>query len=327
MTKPHRKWLLLLLVLPLVATGIAVLWPGEKEPKCQGKTLSEWLLYADDIKWPPHSTADAFEDIAGPKAKEAAVAVRAMASEAVPALLKWFEYKPSAVRTNICWAVWKLQPSPRTRRNRIYQKLIFGQGLIRSELARAGFLMLGPAAAPAVPKLAQIIEEDADPLRRRQAMVILISLGDAGAPPLLRALTNKANPDRMIVLLNIGTPHRASASTTSAIPVLVQCLADKNPQTVINAAIRLESLASQPEIVIPALTNALGGTNIFTQTHIIRAIAAFESRATDAVPALLPLLQSPLPVIPREATNALRKISPDVLLTNQFSTGQPPAPR
>jgi len=322
MTKPARKCCIALLIL---AISIPLLWPGDKEPEYGGKSLSEWLLYADDIK-PIPSTTDDFDDIAGPRAKEAAVAVRAMSSAAVPLLLRWFEYKPGALRTNVCWAAWKLRLSPKMHQNRIYQKLIFGEGLIHASLVPAGFRMLGPTAAPAVPRLGEIMEQDADLLRRRQAMVILMSLGDAGLPPLLRAMTNQANPDRQIILFSIGAPHRESVSTTSAIPALVQCLAD--PQMENAALTRLKDLAVQPDIVIPALTNALAGVSpkpqqvinsnllagpLLTQVHIIHALAAYESRATSAVPSLLPLLQSPLPTLRYETTNALRKIAPEVL--------------
>jgi len=223
------------------------------------------------------------------------------------------------LRTNIYWVVWKLNLPLKIRSSRIYQRLIFGEATLRLSLVPKGFLMLGPTSAPVVPGLAAVMEHDKDPFRRRQAMLILLSIGEAASAPLVEAMTNHTTPDRTQILLNMTAIQRLGAGATSAVPALIQCLAENNPMVSIAASDALGKLATQPEIVIPALTNALEGTNYFVQFHIIRAIAQFGSRATNAVPTLLSLSQSRPrtfhDIIPREATNALRRIAPEVLST------------
>ena len=80
----RRRILLLLAGCALVAFVLILLWPCEREPSYQGKSLSEWLfLYV----------AQNGQDT--PQAASATVAVQGIGTNALPFLLEWLEYEPS----------------------------------------------------------------------------------------------------------------------------------------------------------------------------------------------------------------------------------------
>src|SRR5436309_742986 len=64
----------------------AVVWPWEREPEYNGRKLSEWLARADCVGAPDRGTI------------EAEGAVRCIGRDAVPLLLRWISYEPSAAR-------------------------------------------------------------------------------------------------------------------------------------------------------------------------------------------------------------------------------------
>jgi len=313
---PVRKRALIVSASAIAVAIIAALfWPGPKEPEYEGKKLSEWLLYADDLRL--RFPDEDFEDASGPHTKEAAKAIRAIGTNAAPVLLNWFNYRPNALRMNICWLARKLPA--KVRQNKTFGRLVIGEGLLRAGLVYNGFFILGPASAGAVPELVNIMENDRDGGKRRGATQILMRIGDVGMLPLLRAMTNQANPNRFLILsLNARFYHYRSGPT-SAIPSLVQCLADEDPQVVMAAADHLGNVAlDQPDVVVPALTNALAGTNTSQQVQVMRAISKFGSRGSAAVPVLLPMYDSTNSVVSRQAGVTLRFVDPEALSVHQM---------
>src|SRR5690348_12098163 len=80
----RRRLLLLLTGAVLIASLLVFLWPerGPKEPRYQGKSLSEWIARAVPIPRAPSMHADAEE------------AIRHMGTNALPCLLQWLDYQP-----------------------------------------------------------------------------------------------------------------------------------------------------------------------------------------------------------------------------------------
>src|SRR5690242_3243308 len=70
----RRLWIGLAAVTVVAIVAVAV-WPGDREPEYQGKKLSEWLAMQHE-----HPA-------------EAARAVRAIGTNAIPFLLRWADYR------------------------------------------------------------------------------------------------------------------------------------------------------------------------------------------------------------------------------------------
>src|SRR5436190_21954088 len=87
----RRLILFLLSAFALAAILTALLWPRDREPQYQGKSLSQWLeVYSRD--------AD----------PTAAAAVHEIGTNAVPWLLKWIRYERSDWREKVGAAIGKL---------------------------------------------------------------------------------------------------------------------------------------------------------------------------------------------------------------------------
>src|SRR5690242_9922901 len=71
----RRRWIVGLVAIAVVVLVAVAVWPGEREPEYQGKKLSEWLEMQE--KYPA----------------EAAHAVRAIGTDAVPFLVRWADYR------------------------------------------------------------------------------------------------------------------------------------------------------------------------------------------------------------------------------------------
>src|SRR5262245_12996976 len=79
-TVKRRRVILLVIGALLIAIAVVILWPREKEPEYQGKTLTEWLdIYEGGV----------IGYIKDPERQEAADALRNIGTNALPWLIKW----------------------------------------------------------------------------------------------------------------------------------------------------------------------------------------------------------------------------------------------
>jgi HEAT repeat protein len=98
-----------------------------------------------------------------------------------------------------------------------------------------------------------------------------------------------------------------------AVPVLVAHLRAENPHVAVQVALTLGRLGLEPDVVVPALTNALRSANRGIRQCAAHGLGDFGDKAKAAVPALVRTLDDPWPKARLFATNALQKISPEVL--------------
>jgi len=91
------------------------------------------------------------------------------------------------------------------------------------------FDMVGAGAGPAIPDLVRIME-DPGSTRNLRLMAIhsLHSIGKDAVPPLLAALTNQAQLDRVYVAFDLSEMRDLGTNTTPVIRVLVQNLGNKD---------------------------------------------------------------------------------------------------
>jgi len=142
--------------------------------------------------------------------------------------------------------------------------------------AYQGFLLLGQDARPAVPELVQIFEADPGTVSAAVIAEIIFSIGpgaDDAAPALVRAAT-----------LCTNAVSRA------------------------NGIHALGALRNHPEIVVPALTNALQDPWFAIRFNAIQALGNFGTNARPALPALTNMLSDPDALVRLTAANTLRKL-------------------
>ena len=127
----------------------AIVWPREREPSFQGKTLSEWLkLYAESVEAIRLEEKEhVFQHAAGThpvRKREAEEAVGRIGTNALPWMIRKIGYERSDLSWNFETASWTLRGwisrkpffvSPRHTREDI-----------EAELALYGFYILGPRA-------------------------------------------------------------------------------------------------------------------------------------------------------------------------------------
>src|SRR5258708_7604582 len=85
----------------VLAFAAVLLWPREREPRYNGRALSEWLVRCDASVWPEEmgnvSSAlpnEQTDKAASERQDEANNAVRRIGTKALPCLVKWISYHP-----------------------------------------------------------------------------------------------------------------------------------------------------------------------------------------------------------------------------------------
>jgi HEAT repeat protein len=280
---------------------MVALWPGERdpEPKYQWKKLSEWL---DD--WYLNN-------------EQATVAIQQIGTNALPWLLKTISYEPSENRKKQLALIKKLPLKP--FRGRI-ENFIEGGREDRALSSIDGFRALGRTAAPAVAELARLMNGTNRVAGR--AIMALAAIGEEGLPALQVPLRDERHPMHRVVYYFVAEEYKNMNCASNAVPMLLGCLKDPDAQVVAGAASKLGYVGLEPGVCVPALTNLLQHTNHSVQTCAIDSLGRFGSDSRSASTVLAAYLSDPDRDIRLRATNALRKIAPEVL-TNGVANGSP----
>jgi len=176
------------------------------------------------------------------------------------------------------------------------------------------FEMLGADASPAVPELVRIMKEAKGERIRERAMYALAYIGKDGLPPLLEVLGDPNNADRRNAAFAIAILRGQGAVLKPAVPLLVKSLEDTDRNVSTAGAMILGELGLEPEIAVPALTNCLKSTDWCLCDEAVSALGEFGDGARRAIPALVVALGDPDESVRYSATNALKKIAPEVLM-------------
>lgn len=286
--------------LVLVALFLAATLAGylliPREPTYEGKSLGKW------IEPFCQQTMTGIEAPGGQvnfeKLQPSRRAVAAMGTNALPFLIARLNHQESAIHR-------KLRVFLKNQKVITYQLDAPQVEHIRAIRALAN---LGPLAQSAVPALTAHFR---DPLLAPHASYALIALGEEGVKALMQERTNlapmlrmqidggllaygmngeQATNDTVVRALTLGLSAIAadkSAITRSAaisrlsmmgsrasnaVPVLIAVLAEQNPmlQQMVNHT--LGSIREPAELVIPALTNQLGGRDFATRAAAAAAL-------------------------------------------------------
>jgi len=292
----------------MLLLGVAVLFLilSPKEPKYQGRTLSQWLVSYD-----PAATPEA--------RREPEEAILHIGTNGLPLLLQWIRSQDPDRLSQIRRAarfrrVVNSMPIPATLRKRLLED----QRWLRFKRATDALAALGPVAAPAIPELTHLLNSTNDDFVNKAAFV-LPHLGPDALPPLMAVLTNIPVPTRSIIAARYM--HYLGTNAAPAVPVLVKCIDDPDFGLRQFALYSLGELRLNPDLVVPALD-----LRIFTMQQkaidedaevfiwiASSALAKFGPQAASAVPTLLTCLTNHSAHVRKAATNALLKIAPEVL--------------
>ena len=283
-------WLQLLVVLGLVLAGLVLWLKIPREPSVDGRTLTEWLQAR---RYPPDDSS------------EVSNAVCKIGPQAVPFLLAKLHAKSPA---------WMLK----LRRTRLGERLPYhwlDPALQKHEEAEFGICCLGTQAVSAIPELSRMFF---DTNGHGPGGFTLGRIGLEARPVLLSALTNASALIRLNGVIGLmATREMALASETNVRPLIHQPDLQLATATVFHSMMRLPG-ARGLTVAIEALHDSrppiqhigLIGLQLFVKTN-----------RTSALPAIIPLLESPDPMVRKTATNLFQELSSPAELHQGEATG------
>jgi hypothetical protein len=255
-----------------------------REPAYKGRSLSEWLQEYDRP----------FLDFGIPLGNdpEADPALRHFGARALPYLAEMAESKRDYIRIR----------------------------------AYCGFEALGKAATPVIPLLAKSVNEPY-PIGEL-AIGAIARTGLDGLETLTNALSHGDSRTRANIALvlgyygNLGSekqPYHFSdlSSEESAVarqlivPILLTFTSDSDPQVANHAIWSLSMIREQPEVVIPRLIELLKSPLERTRLYALNALHRYGSKARNAVPGVVKLLDDSDRQIRNDAKSALKTIDPE----------------
>jgi hypothetical protein len=287
-----------MLVFGLMAAGVVafLVWPGEREPEYKGKKLSEWLRLHQATRGTP---AD----------REAISALEHIGTNAIPMMLEWLRYEPSA-GTKAVYAFADRLPH-RLASNRIVRRLSGLDKFERARMAEATLCHLGPEATRSV--IPELVRMMANPsiLVSLRAICALPTFGKEVLGPMLTAVSNTNHPQRCVIADMIPCIRGLGTNGDLAVPVLLECIRDRDSALAESALESLGKLGRKPQIVVPVLIDFLMNTNMAIRYKAIEALAGFGTNAQPAVPALFKLLEDKNGLMQFVANRTLMQVSPD----------------
>lgn len=283
----------------LVAICVIAFWPGEAQPEHEGKKLSQWLTlqYA--------------------RPQDATKAVRAIGTNGLPFLIKRMEYEFPAWRINLLRAVKKLPDW--TQNAWINGHVIFPTDVWnRSAEALFAFRLLGTEASPAVPELARLMHDKPENFRAANALAYIG--GRNAVVALLMAMKDKVTSDNRRMLIMSAMQHLSynGAELTEATPAFIEYLQSTNQYVASLAAFTLGHFKLEPQLSVPELSNAVLSLNFRVRRNSIQALGEFGSAAMPAIDVVSNALFDSDSHIRDVATNAVLRIAPQMLGTNEI---------
>jgi HEAT repeats len=324
------------LVLGIAGLIVGVVYlASPREPTYEGKTLSEWIA--------PFclQTANGLDVPLGPKhlkeLEPVRNAVRQIGTNALPFLIARLNHRESALHREAREFLAKKQ----------YAALRLTSPYVSKIRAIRALANLGTAAGPAIPSLTLQL---ADMTLSGHAAYALSGMGAEGLRALVEQYTNVPMPLRMGIAVRILDPdnrwedvtffsismrneaHRARTNQTPA-DILIEgfLLIAKDVKSPFRVP-AIEGVGIYGPLAsnaVPALLPILNDQSPFVCQAAIRALGDIRSQPDVVVPALSDLLTSPHPGTPAAAALALRAFGYDVPIPSQTQVPRvihPPRP-
>ncbi len=275
----RRILLVLLAAAVVVAASWLLLTPSE--PTYQGKPLTHWL---------------------DGRPEEITAAVNQIGPNAIPTLLRLLNTHDSKI---------KLKLLQLAQKQHLIKVALQPTDFRRFE-AKFAFTILGPRAQPALPALLKIYREHRpgfydDP---RGIAEIFASMGPAAAAAVPTLAQSTTDPDLIIRCSAIQTLGSIHSRPDITVPALTASLRDPSEYVRTLAAIILADFGSDACSAIPELTKTLSDPYVSVRNAVAVSLGKFGTNAQSAVPELTKALADPSPNVKHEAAIALQKINP-----------------
>jgi hypothetical protein len=299
--KHLRFKIILLLALLIVGVAVTLFYSGE--PAVDGERLSHWLregreqIVSDSLLHNKHIE------------NEADRAVRKIGERAIPVLLAklcsqdltWWDSMAEWVDDKIDVSLPK--PAHEAKNDRLD--------------AMYGFQILGTQAVAAIPELTRMLYQTNFSSHAGHA------LGHIGrdATPAIRAALVGGNS--RVQFGALSSTYWSQDIGTNVLSEMKTLLRSQDERTAALAVLRLRSFLSTQEYM--DLVTQVPGTNHFRiQRLALNQMILTKTNLTEAVPGVLPLLESADTVVRVLATNALIVIAPAIAFTHGIDTNPPP---
>jgi hypothetical protein len=140
------------------------------------------------------------------------------------------------------------------------------------------------AASAAVRALVHCLSETNIPHMAAEALGDLRADPDVAIPALIACLETGSSGNRDLRFACVEALGQFGTDSLNAVPVLIRCLQDRNSEVAGASATALAKIGLEPDLVVPALTNALRSSSIVLPS--VMALGEFGNRATVALPDL-----------------------------------------
>ncbi len=297
-----RKRVALLVCLPFVLLGIALLSPlfCNREPAYKGYSLSTWveaLGHMDLQQLVPRGRPQWTRD-------DIYLAVKYTGTNAFPYLLDWISYDDRSPRGEGAALLRRFFTS-RAARTRAE---------VRAVGAARAIQYFEEGATSLIPDLVRLMNDPARPDTAERVLDTLAYVGTNGLPHLIRFLNNTAHPHRGSAAVAMSALCKLGPNARPAIPALIKCLQDPDPNFAARAAYTLGTLAVvsasagsplDSASMVPALKKALYGSDPAVRACSANALIGFREQAPDTLPALTNLLNDSQSSVRAAASNAI----------------------
>jgi hypothetical protein len=286
----------LLIVAALAAAALIGVLSRSSEPCYEGRRLSSWIIAFDGM----HRQEEV---------EKAEAAVSSIGTSALPCLLVWIRFEPSAhpLRQNLVRAL------ERHVNSSALYFLLIGKREHLSMCVLSSFYFLGARATPAIPELARLLDDPSAPETATRAAFALAQVGTNSLPALLKVIDTPGHRRRSqaVLAMRVLIERSPESFGEAGVPELIRCLGDpSDPLVVSAAATTLAHFKSVPRVV-PTLTSCLTSNKSSLRCSAARALGNLGALAAPALPALTNALLHPDPNLRSDAKDAIRQITRD----------------
>jgi len=284
--KKHRSIAGLTLLIVLAAIVFCAVWL-HRGPRYQGKSAHHWV--GQLVRNQPAARRALLE--LGP------AGVPALA-DALNARQSWLEKKLESFRPRL----------PRWIARRLVSPV---EASVRQKRALEVLDELGPSAAPAIPALLDLDCRVSDDFYfySVSAQRVLLRIGEAGVPQLIRALGRGKEPAaRAKAAMYLGLLGARAASASGA---LAKALRDASPVVRKEAVSALDQIGPPAADALPALRAAIELDNDDFRLHVVQALWDIGRDVELTVPVLVKVLRDPQNPNRARAATILARMGPD----------------
>ena len=298
----RKRVIIVLAVCVLVGIGVVAFWPGEKEPEYNGKKLSEWL--------DGYQTGVAMESPT--QEREAIKAIRTIGTNALPCLLNWVRRRDVPT--------WQVRAAEQCHRLGLdwLQRFVWSRKR-QTKYAWAALRILGSNARGAIPEVTRIAVESQSSDVVLTALEFLSANGPDAVPALLKVIDRGKGERRGWSMHFIREMPNLGTNGPAVVATLLKCLQEQDEDAAASAALALGEVGLQTKEVVPALAAQLQDNRRMVRYSATRALGSLANDRSaiaelrKAVPELVNAQNDHDPMVREYATNALRKVAPEVL--------------